>query len=216
MKARPILAVTLTSVSSFFDRGAYYGIRALLIMFMLDELKFEEQYAYSFYENFTLAVYIVPLFIAPLLDFVMPPKIGAMIGGVIMSLGAGLLVLGIPEVFVVAMGLVALGLSFSKLGNLTTLANSYTRRNNNRDIGFGVLYCGINLGSLVSTVVVSAVGLNMGFEYGFAIAALFGFLASATMLIGGWWLHPVSEDKISKAQYYAASTDVLDSPDGGT
>ena len=183
--------------SLLFERMGYYGSRVILFLFLIQEVGFEEEMASSAYGNLTHAIYLIPLLLAPLFDFVLKPKFGAMAGGFISAFGCFSLPFLEGSAVYVALLFIAFGVSSSRLGTYATLANSFNPSNNNRDVAFGIVYFVVNIGATLSTFALPWLAMEFGFQAGFIAAGICFVLSSLPLLIGGWWLGEYDEPKMT-------------------
>lgn len=191
-----VSATAYLSIGFFFERFAYYGFRVCIMLYLMKVLAVSDENTTTIYTVFSSAAYLLPLVVAPFLDFLLKPRYGPIIGGVIMFVG--LLLAMIPNILVVlfAMLLISIGSSFSRLGTYSSIAHVFKVSDNRRDIAFGANYMMINLGALFSTTIIPFLAEGFSFYIGFGACALAALISSAVVLIGNLsegkkinWLH---------------------------
>lgn len=187
MQQSPLFSVLFTSISMLFDRIAYYGLRVMLITYLIEHLGVEYEPSVEIYTWFTNSVYIIPLMAGPIIDFGLGPRAGAIAGGVLTAFGISMFLLGNEPAVFVGLGLIAAGSSFSRLGNFSILSWSYAFRDNRRDIGFGTVYIAINIGAAIASAGLAWVSVEWGFQWGFVICAICALLGSG-VIAGAWHL----------------------------
>jgi dipeptide/tripeptide permease len=178
----------------------------------LEQIQVEEMMAYEVYGNFSKLVYFLPLLIGPFIDFGIGHKPAAVAGGLFSAFGALMLLHGDLTATYIGLGMLALGTSLSRLGNISVLGSMFHRSDNKRDVSFGILYLGINLGAIIATSVIALVGESQGFNTGFIICAGAGVLSAFTMFIGGLFLVPHDNDMLEQETTRHNDPSVLDLP----
>ncbi|NLH49336.1 MAG: peptide MFS transporter [Myxococcales bacterium] len=181
-----------------WERFSYYGMRAILVLFMTKYLLFNTEKAGSIYGWYTGLVYMTPLIGGYLADRYLGQRKSIFIGGLIMAIGEFCLavaaVSGAGDAGATFAGqtLFYLGLCFLIIGNgffkpniSTTVGQLYEQNDPRRDGAFTIFYMGINLGALFSPLICGTLGERIGWQYGFAAAGV-GMLAGLGMyLLGG-------------------------------
>ncbi|HLG03832.1 MAG TPA: oligopeptide:H+ symporter, partial [Bacteroidia bacterium] len=120
----------LLFVTEMWERFSYYGMRAILMLFMTKALLFDTEFASGLYGNYTGLVYLTPLIGGYISDRYWGNRRSILVGGIIMAIGQFLLfgsasMLGTPAAsYVFYLGLLALiiGNGFFK-PNISTMVN---------------------------------------------------------------------------------------------
>ena len=157
-----------------WERFSYYGMRALLVLFLTTHLGFQDAKAYSIYSLFAAIAYSYPLLGGFLADKFMGFKNMVLIGGIIMILGHTCMTLVSlnPEIIYLGLSLIAVGTGLFK-GNIGSLLGScYEDSDPSRDKGFTIFYVGINLGSFLAAISCGYVATIYGWDYGFGLAGI--------------------------------------------
>ena len=131
-----------------WERFSYYGMRALLVLYLVDHLEFERTDALSIYAIYTGLVYLTPLFGRLLADKVLGQRKAVLIGGIVMALGH--LAMAFESLLFPALGLLIVGNGFFKPNISTIVGGLYEENDPRRDGGFTIFYMGINLGAFLS------------------------------------------------------------------
>lgn len=165
-----------------WERFSYYGMRALLVLYMTKHLNFNDEDALKIYGLYTSAVYITPLVGGYLADAYLGARRAILIGGIIMSLGH--FAMAFESLLYPALTLIVIGNGFFK-PNISTLVGSLYKENDpRRDGGFTLFYMGINLGAFFSPLVCGFLGETVGWHWGFASAGV-GMLFGLMFFMGG-------------------------------
>ncbi len=155
-----------------WERFSYYGMRALLVLYMVNFLKFEKNDALSVYGTYTGLVYLTPIMGGWLADRYLGRRKAVIIGGIVMALGH--LAMAFESLLYPALGLLIIGNGFFKPNISTIVGGLYAEGDARRDGGFTIFYMGINLGAFFSPIVCGTLGESemFGWHYGFSAAAI--------------------------------------------
>jgi len=186
--------------TELWERFGYYGMRALLILFMTASVEagglgIEDSQAYGIYGLYIATVYLLSLPGGWLADRVLGQQRTVLYGG--MLIAAGYLMLAAPHrgVFFSGLAVVAIGTGLLKPNISTIVGQLYAPEDRRRDSGFSIFYMGINLGALLAPLVCGPIGTGVSWQLGFGlagvgmIAGVFTFMAGRKHL-GGAGLHP--------------------------
>lgn len=157
-----------------WERFSYYGMRALLVLFLTTKLGFSDANAYAVYSLFAAIGYAGPVLGGYLADKIMGFSNMIIIGGLVMTIGSSILTLSgvYPDLIYTGLGFVAIGTGFFK-GNVTNLLGyCYKKDDENKSRGFTLFYVGINLGSFIASIACGYVANIYGWNYGFGLSAL--------------------------------------------
>ncbi len=180
---RQILGHPRGLVTLFFtemwERMSYYGMRALLVLFMTDQvvnngMGLTDSSATAIYGIYTALVYLVALPGGWIADRLIGAQRAVFLGGSIIMTGH--FVLAIPSVYAFFIGLllVVLGTGLLKPNVSAIVGALYPEGDPRRDGGFTIFYMGINVGAMLGPLVCGSLGQNpnYGWHYGFAAAGV--------------------------------------------
>ena len=167
-------SLTTLFFTEMWERFSYYGMRALLVLYLVNSLGFSNSNALHIYAIYTGLVYLTPIIGGYLADKYLGTQKTIFIGGITMMLGHFLMIF--PDLLFLAMGLLIIGNGYFKPNISTLLGRLYKDNDVRRDSGFSIFYIGINLGAFLAPLIVGYVGETINWHYGFAIAGL-GMLA---------------------------------------
>ena len=167
-------SLTTLFFTEMWERFSYYGMRALLVLYLVNSLDYSDADALHIYAIYTGLVYLTPIIGGYLADKYLGTQRTIFIGGITMMLGHFLMVF--PDLLFLAMGLLIIGNGYFKPNISTLLGRLYKDNDVRRDSGFSIFYIGINLGAFLAPLIVGYVGETISWHYGFAIAGL-GMLA---------------------------------------
>jgi POT family proton-dependent oligopeptide transporter len=192
-------------LTELWERFSYYGMRALLILFMTAPiaaggLEFDAAKAGVIYGSYTALVYMMTLPGGWLADRFLGQRRATLYGGVVIMLGH--ISLAVPSVptFYLGLGLVIIGTGLLKANVATMVGQIYAPEDERRDAGFSIFYMGINLGALTAPLVcgwlaqseqfrgiLTAAGISpeLSWHFGFGMAAV-GMFLGIVQYLGGW------------------------------
>ncbi|MBM3876741.1 MAG: peptide MFS transporter [Verrucomicrobia bacterium] len=163
--------------TEMWERLSYYGMRALLVLFMVDQVQkgglgMTDKTATAIYGLYTAGVYLAALPGGWIADRLLGAQRAVWIGG--MFIAAGHFSLAVPSVAAFFLGLVLLVVGTGLLKpNISTLVGSlYPEGGARRDAGFTIYYMGINLGAAIGPLVCGALGEKLNWHYGFTAAGV--------------------------------------------
>ncbi len=159
--------------AEMWERFSYYGMRALLVFYMLKGfLGYGDSDAYAVYGAYTALVYMTPFFGGLLADRLLGARRAVIVGGLLMAAGQSLLMVPHTIPFFTGLALLICGNGFFKPNISTIVGSLYPQHSARRDGGFTIFYMGINLGAAMSPLLCGYVGETYGWHWGFGLAAL--------------------------------------------
>lgn len=162
-----------------WERFSYYGMRALLVLYMVQHLAYSVQKSNTIYGWYTGLVYLTPLLGGYLADRFLGQRKCISIGAIVMFIGLIGLTSDIRLLFLPSLCLMIIANGFFKSNISTIVGMLYGDDKQKRDAGFTIFYMGINLGSFFSPLVCGTIAHLYGFKYGFMAAGLgilFGYI----------------------------------------
>ncbi len=163
--------------SEMWERFCYYGMRALLTLYLVKSLMMGDAEAALIYGAYTGLVYAAPIIGGRMADQYLGYRNAVLLGAVLMAIGEFLILGGTEHFLLIGMGAIIIGNGYFKANISTIVGKLYEENDPRRDSGFTIFYIGINIGALLATTVVAFVGETYGFHYGFALAGV-GMLAA--------------------------------------
>lgn len=209
--------------SEMWERFCFYGMRGMLVFFMISQLNFHEKEAnlqYGATQAFVYAfTFIGGLFADKILGF----RKSLFWGGLLMIVGSLILATDPHKFFFLGIAFTVVGTGFFK-PNISSMVGQLYKPNDSRaDAGFSLFYAGINLGALLGGYLCIAIGKgeilgntipeNLRWNVAFGLAAIvmvislinFVFTQRSLGTIGLQPGHPNNEIKsahIAKWQEY--------------
>ena len=169
--------------AEMWERFSYYGMRALLVLYMIKGfLAMNDNAAYAVYGSYTALVYATPFIGGMLADRLMGARRAVVLGGLLMAAGHLMMTLEVAWAFYLALGLLIAGNGFFKPNISTMVGQLYAPGNPRRDGGFTIFYMGINLGAAMAPLLCGYIGETYGWHYGFGLATI-GMLAGVAVFV---------------------------------
>jgi POT family proton-dependent oligopeptide transporter len=175
-----LYALTFTE---FWDRFCYYGIQALLVLYLTKNFLFSDNQAYSLYGTFTALTFASTILGGMLADRLIGSKKAIMIGTVLI-IGANILLLFPGKIFMY-LGLAVLisGIGLLKPNNASLVGSLHENNEAKREGAFSIFYIGMNAGALLGPLFYGYIAHDYGWHYGFAMSAIGMLLALITIYL---------------------------------
>jgi len=174
-----------------WERFGYYGLQALLILYLSKTFHFSDDRAYGTFAAFAALVYATPILGGIIGDKILGYQRTLIIGAVMLMLGYFLLAIPIAMLdtgfseylFYIALGTIVAGNGFFKTSPSSLLGKVYGPNDPRVDSGFTLFYMSINVGSLVSMALCGYIAKTISWQAGFLTCAIGLALGSLTFLI---------------------------------
>lgn len=144
--------------SEMWERFCFYGMRGMLVFFMIDQLSFDDTAAnlqYGATQAFVYAfTFVGGLFADKILGF----RKSLFWGGLLMIVGSLILATDPHQFFFLGIAFTVVGTGFFKPNISTMVGKLYRKDDSRRDAGFSLFYAGINLGALLGGYLCIAIG----------------------------------------------------------
>lgn len=170
--------------AEMWERFSFYGMKALLLAYMVTQLKFDEPHGYAILGSYAALVYTTPMLGGYFADKFLGFRRSVMFGGILMVIGH--LVLAIPEgwSFFYGMAFIICGNGFFKPNISSLVGTLYEHNDPRKDSGFSLFYMGINIGAAMGGLLCGYVGQKINWHYGFGLAGLFMIVGLIVFAIG--------------------------------
>lgn len=183
--------------TEMWERFSYYGMRALLTLYLTAELAnggfgLDREDSLAIYAIFTGLVYLTPILGGWVADNFLGKRKTVYIGGLVMAVGQFLLAssafmshtLDVETrllMFNFGLGVLIIGNGFFKPNISTIVGDFYDDNDPRKDSAFNIFYMGINLGAILGPFIAGALGENVDWGYGYLAAGV-------GMIIGVLWM----------------------------
>jgi POT family proton-dependent oligopeptide transporter len=190
--------------TEMWERFSYYGMRALLILYLTKHWLFADGEAAMIYGTYAALVYAVPVLGGMIADRYLGLRKAIIFGAVLLVVGhLGMAIEGPPatqgadgvarsavheQFFYLSLAFIVVGVGFLKANISTIVGSLYEQGDPRRDGGFTIFYMGINLGAFVATLLCAYLGETYGWRYGFGLAGIGMLIGLLTFLWGTKYL----------------------------
>jgi len=199
--------------TEMWERFSYYGMRALLVLYMVkylfDPARIEQVFGFAalrralellfgpldpqplaslIYGSYTALVYFTPIIGGLIADRVLGQRRTVVIGAALMAVGH--FMMAFEPLFLFALGFLILGNGAFKPNISTQVGALYAPGDPRRDRAFSIFYVGINLGAFLAPLVCGTLGEDVGWHYGYAAAGVGMTLGLAIYLYASRTLPP--------------------------
>ena len=197
--------LTFLFATEMWERFSYYGMRALLVLYMvkyllqpghaenvigLGALKSAleaisgpldmQPFSSQIYGLYTGLVYLTPLFGGILADRVLGQHRTILLGAALMAIGH--FMMAFEPLFLLALTVLILGNGAFKPNMSAQVGGLYAPGDPRRDRAYSIFYVGINLGAFLAPLVCGTLGEELGWHYGFTAAGVGMTIALAIYL----------------------------------
>jgi len=172
--------LTTLFFTELWERFSYYGMRALLTLFMVAPLAqgglgYETKRAAAIYGNYTMSVYMLSIVGGFIADNFIGARLAVLYGGVIIAAGHYCMAFNSEATFFAGLVLISLGTGLLKPNISTMVGSLYAPEDERRDAGFSIFYMGINIGAFASPLVTGWLAQSADFR----------------AILAGWGLDPL-------------------------
>ena len=189
--------------TEMWERFSYYGMRALLLLYMINYFRWSQAEASSIYKWYTSLVYVTPLIGGFLADRYLGNRMAVVIGAVLMALGHFFMAFEQSWIFFTALVLLIIGNGFFKPNMSTQVGRLYGKGDMRKDGAYTIFYMGVNLGAFLSPLVCGWLAENTqgGYHSGFFVAGVGMVLGLITYLGGSHLIRELPEGTVAPAEF---------------
>ncbi len=185
--------------AEMWERFSYYGMRALLILYLTKFWLFSDGKSNLIYGAYTSLVYITPVLGGYLADRWLGQRKAVLFGGVLLAFGHLFMAVegmhGVTDplvkqadpainVFWLALALIIVGSGFLKANISVIVGQLYRMTDARRDAAYTIFYMGVNVGAALGTILVGYLGETIGWAWGFGLAGIGMVLGLIIFMIG--------------------------------
>jgi POT family proton-dependent oligopeptide transporter len=207
--------------SEMWERFCFYGMRGMLVFFMIHQLNMEDEQANLQYGATQAFVYAFTFIGGLFADKILGYRKSLFWGGILMIAGSLILAFSPKDLFFFGISFTIIGTGFFKPNISTMVGTLYHDGDARRDAGFSLFYAGINLGALIGGYICIAVGKGemlsntipeaMRWNVAFGFAAFVMLISLITFIftqksLGPIGLSPLGNIKPEKRRIYEALT----------
>ncbi len=213
-------ALSFLFATEMWERFSYYGMRALLVLYLVKYVLLPEHagnaiglatlraaletvfgpldpqpFASQIYGLYTAFVYLTPILGGLIADRVLGQRRTVIIGAVLMAIGH--FMMAFEPLLLFALLMLILGNGAFKPNISTQVGGLYKEGDPRRDAAYSIFYVGINVGAFFSPLVCGTLGEEWGWHFGFGAAGV-GMVIG--LLIYLWGYSELPPDELQKAR----------------
>ncbi|MFM5885645.1 MAG: peptide MFS transporter [Novosphingobium sp.] len=185
--------------AEMWERFSYYGMRALLILYLTKFWLYADGKANLIYGAYTSLVYITPVLGGYLADRWLGQRKAVLFGGIVLAFGHLFMAYegmqGVTDaaakqadpainVFWLALALIIVGSGFLKANISVIVGQLYRMTDSRRDAAYTIFYMGVNVGAALGTILVGYLGETVGWSWGFGMAGIGMIIGLIIFVIG--------------------------------
>lgn len=182
--------------TEMWERFSYYGMRALLVLYVTNALLMNDKYAQDgVYGSYTGLIWLTPILGGYFADRLWGNRRSIIIGGFLMAAGQVLMFISASNyanpdlahaIMWVGLAVLIIGMGFFKPNISTLVGQLYPQGDRRLDSAYTIFYMGINLGAFIGPLICGGLG-NQYDENGNAIVGVFkwGFLSAGFAMLAG-------------------------------
>src|SRR5947207_14917179 len=167
--------LTTLFFTEFWERFSYYGMRAILTLFMVAKvtdggLGLDVATAAAIYGFYTAAVFFMGIPGGWMADRLLGQRNAVLYGGILIATGHYSLAIDSRLTFYAGLVLIVLGTGLLKPNISAIVGQLYSADDNRRDAGFSIFYMGINMGAFFVSFVCGSLVERIGWLWGFGVS----------------------------------------------
>ena len=207
--------------SEMWERFSFYGMRGMLVIFMVSQLAMNDKVANLQYGATQAFVYAFTFIGGLFADKILGYRKSLFWGGLLMIAGSIILAINPQQFFFFGISFTIIGTGFFKPNISTIVGKLYKDDDHRRDAGFSLFYAGVNLGALIGGYICIAVAngslwtslvpdhLRWNIAFGFAAVVMVVSLLTFTQTqksLGDIGLSPLKDTPSSKRKRLEVGT----------
>ncbi len=179
-------AIPYLFLTEMWERFSYYGITAILILYMNHTFGVSTERVYAIYGAYGALVYMTPILGGYLADKCLGSVNAVVVGALFITLGHFLVAIKDAEFYFFYLGLAVIitGTGFFSPNINAIVGQLYESGDNRRAGGFTLAYMGRNIGTILAPLVCAYIAKVYGWRYAFVVAG-FGMLVGLGIFLRG-------------------------------
>ncbi len=175
--------------TEMWERFSYYGMRVLLVLFLVSEIAgggwgWTRDRALNLYALYTGLVYMTPILGGIIADRFLGYRKAVLLGAFLMTLGHASLAFETATAFYAGLVLLIIGNGFFKPNISSIVGQLYANDPDKKDSAYTIFYMGINAGAFLGIMLCGYIGEKTQWSYGFGLAGIFMFLGMIMFYLG--------------------------------
>lgn len=166
--------------TEMWERFSFYGMRVLLVLFLTAALTnanpgmgWSAENAGALYSTYAMLLYITPIFGGIIADRYIGYRWAVVIGSIVMTLGHVTMFFEGELFLYLGLSFLVIGTGFFKPNMTSILSEMYKHFPQKKDGAYTIFYMGVNAGAFFGMMLCGYLASNLGWHYGFGLAAIF-------------------------------------------
>lgn len=180
-----------------WERFCFYGMRGVLVIFMVDQLLLEEAKANLQYGAIQAFIYAFTFIGGIFADKILGFKKSLVFGGIVMTIGNLIIAASPHDFFYIGITCSIIGTGFFKPNISSMVGELYHDDDARRDAGYGMFYAGINIGGLLGGALCVYLGKYYSWNLCFLAAAIVMIIGLITFFITKKQLGPIGNTPLA-------------------
>jgi POT family proton-dependent oligopeptide transporter len=164
--------------TEMWERFSYYGMRALLVMFLTasildDGWGWPSEWAYALFGSYTALVYLSTMLGGYFADKIIGYRKAVLWGALLMTLGHAAMALETQASIYLGLTFLVFGSGFFKPNMTSIISEVYQKHPEKKDGAYTIFYMGVNAGAFLGILLCGYLGETVGWSIGFGLAGVF-------------------------------------------
>ncbi len=174
--------LTILFLTEMWEQFSYFGMRALLVYYMTEQLLIGQEKSSLIYGAYTSTAFFTPIIGGIISDRWLGKRRAVILGGSIMA--AGHFMMTFAPLFYVALATIAIGNGLFLPSLPSQINDLYSPDDPRRTWAYNVYYVGINIGAFLAPLICGTLGELYGWHWGFGAAGI-GMLSGVLIYVYG-------------------------------
>lgn len=166
--------------TEMWERFSYYGMRAILVLFLTAPLIGEKagwgwprEHALALFGSYTALVYLSTMLGGYFADKLIGYRWAVIVGAFLMTLGHASMAIETPFFIYLGLALLVFGTGFFKPNMTSIISEMYKDVPEKKDGAYTVFYMGVNAGAFFGILLCGYLGEKVSWSIGFGLAGIF-------------------------------------------
>ncbi|MCM5529533.1 peptide MFS transporter [Parasegetibacter sp. NRK P23] len=168
--------------TEMWERFSYYGMRALLVLFLTSSIigdnpgwGWPRENALALYGSYTSLAYLTTILGGYVADKIIGYRWAVVLGATLMTLGHASMAFETQFFMYLGLFLLVIGNGFFKPNMTSIVSNMYKDHQDKKDGAYTIFYMGVNAGAFLGIMLCGYIGETVSWSWGFGLAGIFMF-----------------------------------------
>jgi len=165
------LGFTTLFLIEMWERFGYYGMTAVVVLFMVQQLGYTDDRANLTYGAFAAMAYAIPALGGWIGDRILGSRRTTVLGALILAVGYSMLAIPSSRLMFVALAVIAVGGGIFKANPANLISKLFEGDSARIDSAFTMYYMAVNIGATMSQIATPLIAVWVGWHVAFAVCA---------------------------------------------